>query len=76
MNLPEYVEICPWCKGEGKYEQTFNAGCGGGMFTSMGRCDLCQPKKFSYDGLGYRMKNGKPVPDSVINQIEVMNNVN
>jgi len=74
MNLPEYVEICPWCNGEGRCEQTYNAGCGMGMYRSMGRCDMCQADKKKYQrGLGYKLKDGGKVSDSVINQIEIMN---
>ena len=73
MILPEYVEICPACNGAGEYEQTYNAGCGGGLYKSIGPCDYCaHPKRFM-TGLGYRMKNRSVVPDSVINQIVIMN---
>ena len=77
MGLPEYVEQCPVCNGSGEYEQHYTAGCGGGGYQSTGPCDYCKhPKGHLWNhmrGLGYRMKSGQPVPQSVINQIEIAN---
>lgn len=71
-NLPKYVQVCGWCQGKGEYEQTYTAGCGGGLFRSMGPCDHCKhPSSGFHKGLGYVMKDGSEVPLSVINQIAV-----
>lgn len=74
--LPELVEVCPVCKGTGEYEQWYNAGCGGGSYKSMGPCDWCKHPTVFMRGLGYRMKSGKEVPLSVINQIKIANGEN
>lgn len=68
--LPEYVEVCPVCKGEGEYIQYYSAGCGGGSYESVGPCDYCKTPG-SYKGLGFRMKASVSMPDSVINQLKV-----
>jgi len=62
--LPEYVKACTVCEGEGRYVQSYNAGCGGGFFSSLGECDYCE-------GTGLIMKQtGVSAPLSVVNQIE------
>jgi DnaJ-class molecular chaperone len=66
MKLPDLVRVCKVCNGDGQYEQTYNAGCGFGLYRSMGRCDFCR-------GQGYVYLNGEPIPISVTNQIKVMN---
>jgi hypothetical protein len=59
---PEFnARICPICSGKTEYEQTYTAGCGGGYFKSMGRCDYC-------DGLGM-MQGDKAAPPSVVFQV-------
>lgn len=76
MKLPEYVMKCPLCGGHGQYEQTYNAGCGGGLYRSMGRCDNCTPEgpPYYHTGVGFVYKHdGRPVPSSVIAQIRTMN---
>lgn len=55
------AQICGVCQGEGQYEQTYTAGCGGGYFRSMGGCDHC-------DGTGMRQGNS-PAPRSVVDQV-------
>lgn len=60
--LPELVRLCGWCDGKGVYEQTYNAGCGGGLYRSMGQCDTCK-------GVGLRYFTGGDVPISVVAQI-------
>lgn len=62
INGMDYVQACGWCEGEGQYKQTYNAGCGQGYFDMMGPCGQC-------DGLGIRMVDRRPVPSSVIAQI-------
>lgn len=39
--MNEKSNQCKVCKGEGKYRQTYTAGCGFGSFQSMGKCDYC-----------------------------------
>jgi hypothetical protein len=53
--------LCTVCDGEGKYEQTYTAGCGMGSYQSIGKCDWC-------DGHGLRMGD-KPAPYSVVNMV-------
>ena len=55
--------ICAACNGEGRYEQTYTAGCGRGYYTTMGGCDYC-------DGTGLR-QGGEPAPASVREQVLV-----
>lgn len=38
----DYLEKCPSCDGNGRYRQTYTAGCGQGYFTMNGPCDRCQ----------------------------------
>lgn len=66
LELPTLVYACSVCKGMGQYEQSYNAGCGFGMYRSMGPCDFCQ-------STGFRYHNGTPIPKSVLNQIIVTN---
>ncbi len=66
MKLPPLVKTCGACNGKGSYEQTYNAGCGMGLYRSTGPCDFC-------NGQGFRYLNGTPVPESVTNQIKIMN---
>ena len=65
--LPTNVEPCHGCGGEGRREQTYTVGCGGGYYRSKGRCDYC-------DGWRYVYKDtGKHVSESVLSQISSMN---
>lgn len=80
MKLPEYVRVCGVCEGKGEYKQMYTAGCGGGYYHSMGPCDTCQQEgQAGYmNGVGYIYKNDlryshKGVPDSVLNQIKLLN---
>ena len=68
----EYVEKCVWCHGKGEYKQVFTVGCGGGYYSSMGRCEHCTPKDGSgWRGRGYVYKGtNEIVPESVINQMK------
>lgn len=59
----DYLKACPWCAGEGDYNQTYTAGCGGGYLTMKGRCDLC-------DGDGVVLLNRDRVSKSHLAQIE------
>jgi DnaJ-class molecular chaperone len=61
--LPAWVRECRACKGAGQYPQLYNAGCGMGLYRSMGPCGCCK-------GTGYLYLTGDPVPSSVVNQIE------
>lgn len=71
MKLPEYVEPCFMCKGEGEYKQTYNYGCGSGYFPSMGKCDVCDGYRFLYrSNLPHRDRR---IGASVLNQISIMN---
>lgn len=71
---PEFVEPCPLCKGDGHYRQPYNLGCGGGMIEMDGSCDYCRPswKHGVENGLGYVMKSGVEVSESIANQVENM----
>lgn len=60
----EYIEECYFCNGEGRIEQMYNAGCGMGMYRSIGPCDYCNEMGYVYKA------TGKPVTSSVINQME------
>ncbi len=77
--LPEYVKVCPLCDGTGKTRQMFTAGCGGGYYHSMSRCEMCgkgmKDSAAYYDrGMGFIYKDsGVPVGASVIAQIETLN---
>lgn len=64
LKLPETVEVCQVCKGHGEYPQNYNAGCGGGMYKSIGTCEYCQGMLFQYKGT---LRGG--VPKSVLYQI-------
>jgi hypothetical protein len=55
------ASLCWSCGGEGRREQTFTAGCGGGYFRSNSGCGYC-------DGTGL-LQGEKPAPDSVRNQV-------
>lgn len=60
------AHICGWCNGEGSYEQTYTAGCGGGYYRSYGGCDWCK-------GAGLVIKGAHfpeaAAPESVVNQV-------
>lgn len=60
----DYICKCWSCGGDGEYLQTYTAGCGGGYFSMKGTCGYC-------NGTGILTKDRKPVPTSVINQIEM-----
>lgn len=64
MPLPEFVELCPVCKGEKGYNQTYTAGCGMGAYVAWGKCSLCKGAGYTYKG------SSQPVPESVVAQIE------
>lgn len=59
----DYLETCPFCAGEGRYKQTYTAGCGQGYFTMNGPCDYCAET-------GIRTINGGIVTRSHLMQIE------
>lgn len=59
----DYLVTCEMCAGNGEYEQTYTAGCGGGYFRMKGRCDYCA-------GTGIRTINGGMVSRSHIAQID------
>lgn len=59
----DYLVPCTMCGGEGEYEQTYTAGCGGGYFQMKGTCDWCA-------GAGIRTINGGKVSRSHLAQIE------
>lgn len=61
-DLPEYVTLCNWCGGQGRYEQTYTAGCGMGHYRSSGQCGSC-------NGMGLNYAHGDEVPVSTIRQI-------
>lgn len=61
--LPEGVEPCYFCHGNGKYRQTYMEG----RFT--GSCDFCGTSGFVYKA------TQRGVPISVTNQIAVANNL-
>lgn len=71
--LPEYVTVCPMCKGEGEYPQTYTAGCGGGYYKTLGKCDYCDGMRYRYKG-SFR-EGGGPVTSSVLAQITYLNNL-
>ena len=77
LKLPKYVQLCPICDGRGEYQQSYNAGCGGGMYRSTGPCDYCKIDGLWYQGTGFRYKDSsisrRSVPESVIFQIYEMN---
>lgn len=56
--------VCEICKGQGSYDQRYNAGCGMGYYTSKGDCDYCGATGLCQ---GSGMRNAAPV--SVINQV-------
>jgi hypothetical protein len=55
------ADLCVVCDGEGRYRQTYTAGCGMGSFQSMGDCDYCARS-------GVR-QGTYPAPESVVNQV-------
>ncbi len=57
------ARICYFCDGQGSYEQTYTAGCGGGYFRMRGRCDHCE-------GVGL-MQGRERAPASVVNQVQL-----
>lgn len=57
------AEICWACKGTGRYEQSYNAGCGMGYYRMNGDCEYCKSR-------GLLMAAG-PAPLSVVNQVIV-----
>jgi DnaJ-class molecular chaperone len=59
----DYLETCGMCGGEGHYDQTYTAGCGGGYFTTKGPCDYCGET-------GIRTINNTKVSRSHLAQIE------
>jgi DnaJ-class molecular chaperone len=62
---PEFTAyLCTVCDGRGEYRQNYNAGCGGGMFRSMGPCEYCDATGLC-QGAGVR----NPAPDSVREQV-------
>lgn len=63
MNIPETVELCRLCSGYGAYKQRFLEG----NFTS--ECEMCKGAQFVYKG------SGKPVPQSVREQIKNTNDL-
>jgi hypothetical protein len=77
IDLPNSVEKCPMCKGLGKYEQRYTAGCGMVSYRSIGPCDYCKLEGLFMQGSGFRYKNGKfsdySVPESVLYQIYEIN---
>ena len=79
LKLPEYVKECGHCAATGEYEQMYTAGCGGGYYRSMGRCDYCtREHEYSPTGVGYVYKHdtkwqNRGVPKSVMEQILRMN---
>jgi hypothetical protein len=79
VKLPEYVVPCGVCHGTGEYEQTYTAGCGGGYYKSLGKCEYCAREgEYSMTGVGYVYKDddrwrNAGVPKSVMEQIKRMN---
>lgn len=59
----DYLETCQFCAGEGRYNQTYTAGCGQGYFTMKGPCDYCAET-------GIRTINGGMVSRSHLMQID------
>ena len=59
----DYLTTCDMCGGDGAYNQTYTAGCGGGYFTMKGTCDHCA-------GAGIRTINGGKVSASHLRQID------
>ena len=59
----DYLTTCYFCGGDGEYDQTYTAGCGGGYFTMKGLCGHCH-------GAGIKTINGGPVSRSHLAQIE------
>lgn len=53
ITLPPHLVTCEICKGKGRYEQTYIAGCGMGYYKSVGRCIFC-------DGVGLRLDLDNP----------------
>jgi len=58
------ASVCFMCQGQGQYEQTYTAGCGGGYYKATGPCDCC-------GSTGLRQGDGysSPAPVSVIEQV-------
>lgn len=59
----DYLKVCYFCSGDGEYEQTYTAGCGGGYYQMKGRCSHCE-------GTGIKTINGGNVSRSHLMQIE------
>lgn len=62
INDMDYLVTCGMCLGDGRYEQTYTAGCGGEYFSMMGDCDRC-------GGTGIVTVNGGRVSQSHLAQI-------
>jgi DnaJ-class molecular chaperone len=59
---PDYnAVLCEVCKGMGRYEQTYTAGCGMGSYQTMGPCTWCNKTGLTQG------KNA--ASDSVVNQV-------
>lgn len=63
VKLPDAVELCGLCRGYGAYKQRFLEG----NFTN--ECEICKGAQFVYKG------SGKPVPQSVREQIKNANDL-
>ena len=73
--LPEFLQVCPLCKGAGSYDQVYTAGCGMGTFTSKGSCEMCG-KNETYCGPGFVYAgSGAVVTESIIAQVLTMNGI-
>lgn len=59
LELPEYVRVCDICHGNGKDKDGYKA------------CWCCRRDNHYQQGTGYIYDCEKPVPDSVLNQINV-----
>lgn len=76
MKLPELVIPCPICNTKGEHEQTYNIGCGRGLYKSLGPCDFCHIEGYFMESPGYVYKDTmKGIPKSVLNQIKIANNI-
>lgn len=63
LRLPEYVQTCAHCKGNGQYQQHYIEG------RLTGSCPLCQGAQFVYSA------TAQPVPESVRRQIASTNDL-
>lgn len=66
--IPEYLEVCGICGGNGAYRQTYTNGCGMGTSRFNGPCDYCQQTGLRYRGIDYWDRAGA-APMSVLAQI-------